>query len=159
MVTRSTFFYALIGFLSALVIDTKAATNWIGPAHYTLALKKDLTNNLGQLDREVEGYLDLQLEHDTPCDISMHVLRADGELLVGPNNTKLTTNYKLTGAALTAPDAAWVDSTTFRSKVYHVHTSGPITDTLTLHVQGTLPAGANPPPGSYTTYFAMTVTW
>ena len=81
-------------------------------------------------------------------------------MLTGPGSHTLTTSYMLTGVCLSNPDGAWVDSTTFRSRVYHVTLAGPPLDTtLNLAIQGAAAAGTNPPPGNYTATFRLTATW
>jgi len=153
MVRHALLFFALVAGLSAPVAIALGATAWMGPG-YNLSLPP--VNGTGQT---ISGSLDLSLQHDTPCDVTIHLLRNGGEVLTGPNGATLTTTYMLTGPCLLTPDATWISSTDFRNRVYHVNTNGPTNDILHLAVRGESPAGRAVPVGDYNTSFALTVTW
>ncbi len=153
MVKRVVYFFALFFFLSAPMAWVLGATVWMGPT-YDLTLP-----HVTQSGQSITGGLDLALQHDGPCDVTIHPLRAGGEVLTGPGGATLKTSYKLTGAAILVPDADWVESADFRVRAYHIQSSGPTTDVLRLEVKGESPTGGAVPAGDYTTSFALTVTW
>ncbi|MEI8195469.1 MAG: hypothetical protein WCI73_06135 [Phycisphaerae bacterium] len=153
MVRRHFIFFALSVILSVprLVCD---GASWQGPL-YTLTVP----THIDATTRTVSDHLNITLARAAACDVYIHVHANGDEVLTGPSNTKLTTKYMLTGGTLAVPDADWVDSTTFRSNVYHVNYDGLPTTILTLSVQGSATAGQNPPAGNYTSTIYMTVTW
>jgi hypothetical protein len=154
MVRKSVgYFFALIVTLSAPMAMVMAATAWMGPG-YNLGLP-----HVNQTGQTVSSSMDLSLQHDTPCDVTIHLQRAGGEVLTGPGGATLTTSYMLTGDALLTPDVDWVSSTDFSNRLYHIKTNGPTNDVLHLAVQGQSPTGRAVPAGDYTTAFSLTVTW
>jgi len=153
MVRKFILFFALIAPLSAHVVIGYGATAWMGPT-YSLTLP-----HINQTAQTISGSLDIALQHDTPCDVTIHVLRTGGEVLTGPGGATIATSYMVTGAAILTPDADWVSSDDFRARLYHIKTNGPTTDEIHLAVRGESPAGRALPVGDYTTSFALTVTW
>ncbi len=150
------FFAALTAVLSVPVLWAFAATAWVEPSD-TLLLPH--INGTGQT---VSAALELQLQHDVPCTISVHVNSAGGEILTGPapSYTQLTTSYKFTGGSLLAQDADWISSDVFRTRIYSVTTTGPTTDSFFLSVQGQAPSGHAIAAGDYKTNgLALVVTW
>jgi hypothetical protein len=151
MVRFPKLFFALAVVLSATL--SLGATAWLGPT-YTLDLP-----HVHQTNQTVTSQLDLNLQHDTTCDITVHVTRAGGEVLTEPGGTTLSTYYMLTGACLLTQDADWVSSADFLARTYHVQTNGPTTDVIHLAVKGVSPAGHAVPEADYTTGFVLTVTY
>jgi len=132
---------------------TLAGATWNGQP-YSLTMP----THISAIGQASTGSINLPLQHDSACNISVSVAQAGNEVLTHAGQT-LTTYYKLTGAALQGDaDATWVTSSDFLTHVYHIASTGPM-DTLTLSVKATVPANSAPPAGDYNASIILTVTW
>jgi hypothetical protein len=120
---------------------------------YSLSIPAHITG----INQSISASTNITLQHDVACDIVVSVAVAGNEVL-STGGSSLPTAYKLTGTNVSNPDGAWVDSTTFITRTYHVAGTGPA-DTITLSVQATPPANQAPEPGVYTANIILTATW
>ena len=129
---------------------------WSGQQPYTLAVPEHITGTGAEQARS--GSLDMPLDHDTPCTITVSVAKAGDEVLASAGDT-LVTSYKLTGAALqNGGDGDWVDSSTFLTRNYSVPETGP-PDGITIWVRAAAGSGRANNAGTYSASVILTASW
>ncbi len=131
---------------------SQGGASWVAEP-YSLSIP----THINSVNQVVSASTNITLQHDVACDIAVSVALAGNETLTS-NGRTLATAYKLTGADLANPDAAWVAATTFITQIYHVLGTGP-NSTITLWVQATSPATEAPDAGVYTASITLTATW
>lgn len=125
--------------------------NWSNQP-YTLAVPDPITG-AGQVRI---GSLDMTLDHDTPCTITVSVAKAGDAVLTFAGDT-LATSYRLTGTALQGGgDPAWVDSSTFLTGNYSVEGADP---KITIWVQAAASSGRANDAGTYSASVILTASW
>lgn len=102
----------------------------------------------------------LTLNHDGPVTIQASAASSGSEVLKSPTNDTLTTSYKLTGPALSNPDADWVPSATFIAPAtsYSIPGIGPASQ-VTLWARAQTAAARANDSGSYTASVILTASW
>ena len=134
---------------------SRAATQFQGALPYSVTL-----SHIQQVGGVSTGSTPVPLAHDTPCWLTVSGPQVGFEILTlgggGSGGPTLTTAYMITGIA--DSDADWLDAATFRARSYSLPGNN-ITDTLTLSVKASAPAGAAPEPGNYTATIILTVTF
>ena len=124
--------------------------NWSGQP-YTLAVPDHITG-AGQAPI---GSLEMTLDHDTPCTITVSVAKAGDEVLTSAGDT-LVTRYKLTGAALLNGDEVWVDSSKFLTGNYSVQGADP---KIKIWVEAAAGSGRATNAGTYSASVILTASW
>jgi hypothetical protein len=126
--------------------------NWSGQP-YTLAVPDHIT---GAGQKHI-GSLEMTLDHDTPCTITVSVAKAGDEVLASAGDT-LATSYKLTGTALQGGgDPAWVDSSKFLTGNYSVAEGED--PKITIWVQAAASSGRANDAGTYSASVILTASW
>jgi len=126
--------------------------NWSGQQPYTLAVPEHIT---GARQAPI-GSLEMTLDHDTPCTITVSVAKAGDEVLTSAGDT-LVTSYKLMGAALqNGGDGDWVDSSTFLTRNYSVQGTDP---KIKIWVEAAAGSGRANNAGTYSASVILTASW
>ena len=121
---------------------------------YSLTIPTHFTG-VGQVR---SGSVGMTLDHRAPCTVQVSVANGGDEVLTCSGDTLLT-QYKLTGLMLEGGgDATWVDSSTFRTKVYTIVGDGKGV-VMTLWVQATSASARANNAGTYSASVILTLVF